>query len=149
MADIATNRRAFHFYEILSKVEAGMILVGTEVKSLRSGRATIEHGYAHARNGKLTLLGVDIPAYGFAGPHRNHEPGRTRTLLVHKRQMRELEAHALAKGNTLIPLRIYFHNGFAKVELGLARGRRAPDRRAAIRKRETERDIRRAMERRR
>ncbi len=149
MADIATNRRAFHFYEITSKVEAGLILVGTEVKSLRAGRATIEHGYAHARNGQLTLLGVDIPAYEFAGAHRNHDPGRPRRLLVHKRQLRELEAHAGAKGNTLIPLRLYFHNGFAKVEIGLARGRRAPDRRAAIRKRETERDIRRASGRRR
>lgn len=149
MADVATNRRAFHFYEILGKVEAGLILVGTEVKSLRAGRATIDQAYARVRDGEAYLLAADIPRYEQAGIQGNHDPQRPRTLLLHRRQIADLAEYARAKGHTLVPLRLYFRNGYAKVEIGLVRGRQQHDRRAKIRDREMQRDARRATGRRR
>ena len=145
MAAVATNKKAFHNFQVLEKVEAGLVLTGTEVKSLRQGKVSIGESYARIKEGELHLLNSHIPKYEPA--HKaNHEPGRPRKLLLHRRQLEKVEAKLMEKGLTLIPLSIYFNSrGIAKLELGLCRGKRLYDKRESIRKRETERDIARQM----
>lgn len=139
---IATNRKALHDYEILDKVEAGLVLTGTEIKSIRAGRANLGDAYARAEGGELWLYNVHISPYPQAGPF-NHEPYRPRKLLLHREQIAELVGKAAQKGLTLVPLRLYIRDHHAKVELALARGRRVYDKRRAI----AEKDARRQMER--
>ena len=139
---ISTNRQARHRYEILDTVEAGLCLVGTEVKSLRDGKCNLKEGYARIDDGEVWLIGVHIPEY-VAGNRYNHEPTRTRKLLLSKRQIRRLAGQTQQQGLTLIPLSIYFKGKVAKIELGVGRGKKLYDKRQAIAERDTERRIRR------
>jgi SsrA-binding protein len=141
---IATNRRARFDYEIVDTVEAGMALLGPEVKSLRAGNANLSDGYAFVRRGEMFLSNVHIGAYENAW-RENAEPRRERKLLLHRHELRRLEVKASAPGMTLIPLRLYFKNGRAKVELGLCRGKQRHDKRESIRQRESDRDLQRTM----
>ena len=144
---VARNRRARHDYELLEKVEAGLVLTGTEVKSLRNGKANLEDAYAEVNDGEAWLVGCDIPEY-VQGNRENHLPKRPRKLLLHKREIAKLDSRTTEKGITLIPLSIYFKKGMAKVELSLAKGRKTFDKREAIKKQDAKRDIDRAMRRR-
>jgi SsrA-binding protein len=144
---VARNRRARHDYELLEKVEAGLVLTGTEVKSLRNGKASLEEAYADLDNGEVWLLGCDIPEYVEAN-RMNHVPKRPRKLLLHRREITKLGNKTGEKGMTLIPVSIYFKKGIAKVELYVARGRKTFDKREAIKSRDAQRDIDRAMRRR-
>ncbi len=139
------NRRALHDYFISAKLECGMALVGSEVKSLRAGKAQLQDAYAKILNGELFLVGAHIDPYEKAALVYNHEPRRDRKLLIHKRELKKLAGEADQRGVTLIPLAIYFKGGRAKVEVGVARGKQQHDKRAAIRKKEMDRDVRRAM----
>ena len=137
---IATNRRARHDYEILETVEAGLVLRGTEVKSLRDGLVNFKDSYASVRNGEGWLLGCHINPYSH-GTDANHDPERDRKLLLHKREIARLSGKISERGLTLVPLRLYFKDGRAKVELGLARGRKLHDKRSALREREVRREM--------
>ena len=141
---IARNRKARHDYEILETYEAGLVLVGSEVKSLRRGRGSLAESYATVRNGEVFVVDMDIPPYEEAGPS-NHEPKRTRKCLLKRREIEELAGAVSAKGLALVPLELYWDNNYAKVRLGLARGRRAFDKREAMKKREAAKEMRRAM----
>jgi SsrA-binding protein len=140
---IASNRRARHNYEILETIECGMMLQGSEVKSLRAGQAQLKDGYAELRNGELWLMNVHIAPYQFAR-FGGHEPERPRKLLVHRRELNRLVGKVNEAGLTLIPLSIYFVNGLAKTELALAKGRRTIDKRHRIKEREVQRELDRA-----
>src|SRR5215472_7419133 len=118
---VARNRRARHEFDLLEKVEAGIVLTGTEVKSLRNGKASLEESYASVDQGEVWLYGCDIPEYTQAH-QMNHKPKRPRKLLLHRREIDKLVAKASDKGFTLVPLQIYFKNGLAKVEISVARG---------------------------
>ncbi len=143
---VARNRRARHDYELLEKVEAGLVLTGTEVKSLRNGKANLEDAYADVDRGEVWLLGCDIPEYVQA--HRmNHVPKRPRKLLLHRREIDKLQIKAGEKGYTVVPLSLYFKKGIAKVELCIARGRKTFDKREALKSKDAKRDIDRAMKR--
>jgi SsrA-binding protein len=144
---VARNRRARHEYELIEKVEAGLVLTGTEVKSLRNGKASLEEAYAEVDRGEAWLLGCDIPEYLQAN-RMNHVPKRPRKLLLHRREIAKLESRTSEKGMTLVPLSIYFKKGIAKVELSVARGRKTFDKREAIKKKDAKRDIDRALRRR-
>ncbi len=144
---VAQNRKARHDYHVESTVEAGLVLTGTEVKSLRAGRATLTDGYATIDNGEVWLRGVHIPEYDM-GTWTNHEPRRARKVLLHRDEIRKLAAKTQAKGLTLIPLSLYFEDGYAKVELALASGRKHQDKRQAIAEREAKRETERAIGRR-
>ena len=144
---VARNRRARHEYDLMERVEAGIVLTGTEVKSLRNGRANLEDAYAEVDGGELWLKGCDIPEY-VQGNRENHLPKRIRKLLLHRREIAKLEAKTSEKGITLVPLSIYFKKGMAKLEISLARGRKSFDKREAIKKQDAKRDIDRAMRRR-
>jgi SsrA-binding protein len=144
---VARNRRARHDYDLMEKVEAGLVLTGTEVKSLRNGKANLEDAYAEVDGGEVWLLGCDIPEYVQAN-RMNHVPKRRRKLLLHRREIGKLETKTNEKGITLVPLSLYFKKGIAKVELCLARGRKTFDKREAIKKQDAKRDIDRAMRRR-
>ena len=137
---IATNRRARHEYEILETVEAGLVLRGTEVKSLRDGLVNFKDSYASVRNGEGWLLGCHINPYSH-GTDANHDPERDRKLLLHKREIARLSGKISERGLTLVPLRLYFKEGRAKVELGLARGKKLHDKRATLREREVRREM--------
>ena len=137
---IATNRRARREYEILETVEAGLVLRGTEVKSLREGQVSFKDSYASVRNGEGWLLGCHINPYSH-GTDANHDPERDRKLLLHKREIARLSGKISERGLTLVPLRLYFKDGRAKVELGLARGKKLHDKRAALREREVRREM--------
>ena len=137
---IATNRRARHEYEILETVEAGLVLRGTEVKSLRDGLVNFKDSYASVRNGEGWLLGCHINPYSH-GTDANHDPERDRKLLLHKKEIARLSGKISERGLTLVPLRLYFKDGRAKVELGLARGRKLHDKRSALREREVRREM--------
>jgi len=137
---IATNRRARHEYEILETVEAGLVLRGTEVKSLRDGLVNFKDSYASVRNGEGWLLGCHINPYSH-GTDANHDPERDRKLLLHKREIARLSGKISERGLTLVPLRLYFKDGRAKVELGLARGKKLHDKRATLREREVRREM--------
>jgi len=143
------NRKAFHEYHILEKVEAGLSLSGTEVKSLRAGQMKIDEAYARVEQGEVYLVGATISAYAQAADGMQHEPNRDRKLLLHRRQIRQLEAHVRQKGKTLVPLAVYFKNGWAKCELGVAEGKRQYDKRESIKKRDQQREMSREMRRRR
>ena len=137
---IATNRRAWHEYAVLETVEAGLALRGTEVKSLRAGHVTFKDSYATVRNEEAWLVGCHISPYSH-GSDANHDPERDRKLLLHRREITRLVGKTAERGLTLVPLRLYFKGGRAKVELGLARGRKLHDKRAAIREREVRREM--------
>ena len=141
---IAANRKAFHDNEILERLEAGISLTGTEIKSIRAGGANIREAHARPLEGEMWLYGAHIAVYA-AGSHQNHEPTRPRRLLMHKAQIREWVRAIAERGLTVIPLSIYLKDGKAKVELGLVRGRKAYDKRQALAKREADRDIQRAL----
>ncbi len=144
-----TNRKARHNFHIREVVECGLELCGTEVKSLRAGQATIDEAYARIRDGEAFLVGATIAQYPQAAEGMQHEPTRDRKLLLHRRQLSQLEAHVRQKGKTLVPLAVYFKRGWAKCELGIAEGKRQYDKREAIRKREQQRDMQRELRRRR
>ena len=142
---VASNRKAFHNYSIEEKIEAGLILKGTEVKSLREGRVNLREAYATVAQGKAVLHNCHIGEYSH-GNIMNHEPLRTRGLLLHKKQIQKLTGQVQQKGLTIVPLRIYFNlRGTAKIELGLARGKKYYDRRESVKKREAGREMERAM----
>jgi SsrA-binding protein len=141
---VAANRKAFHDYEILEKLEAGISLTGTEIKSMRAGGAHIREAYARPLNGEMWLYGAHIAPYN-AGSYMNHEPTRPRRLLMHRRQIAEWSSAMAEKGLTIVPLTLYLKDGMAKVELGLVRGRKQYDKRQAIAKREQDREIQRAL----
>ncbi|HEV7301338.1 MAG TPA: SsrA-binding protein SmpB [Tepidisphaeraceae bacterium] len=137
------NKRAFHEFFIEAKVECGIVLLGSEVKSLRYGKAQINEAFARIERGQLVLHNAHIDPYSLGNAH--HEPLRERKLLVHKRELRRLENELKVKGTTLVPLAVYFLNGRAKVEIGVARGKQQFDKRATIKKKEQDRELRRAM----
>lgn len=141
---ICQNRRAFHEYEISDRLECGLVLVGTEVKSLRDHHANLEDAYAKLEDGELWLIGAEIPEYGM-GNRFNHKPKRPRKLLAHRREIGKFAGKATQRGFTLVPLRMYFKAGRAKVEIGVARGKQLHDKRQSAKKAEADRDIRRAM----
>ena len=145
---VATNRRARHDYAILERYEAGIVLTGGEVKSLRAGRASLAEAFARIRDGEAWLEGMHVPPYE-SGDKRTHEPLRPRKLLLHQHEIDELGAAQQQDRLALVPLRVYFTHGLAKVELGLGRGKRAHEKRQAIAKREHQREIERALGRRR
>ena len=147
MADVATNRQARHRYHLLESWEAGLVLTGTEVKALRDGKAQIKDGYAAVRDGEVWLYNVHIPPYGPAA-RENHEPERPRKLLMHAREIDRLIGKTREKGLTLVPTRLYFTNGRAKVEIALARGKDVGDKRQSIKEREMKREMERAIRRR-
>jgi SsrA-binding protein len=142
---IASNRRAFHDYHIDEEFEAGIELTGTEIKSLREGRMNIRDAYARIDHGELWLIGMHISPYEHAGTFFQHDPVRPRRLLLHKSQIRYLQREIEARGYTLIPLRIALKRGWAKVDLGLARGKKLYDKRDAMAERDAQRDVERAL----
>ncbi|MGO8887812.1 MAG: SsrA-binding protein SmpB [Streptosporangiaceae bacterium] len=144
---IARNRRARHDYAIEDVVEAGLVLTGTEVKSLRAGRASLVDGFAQISDGEAWLHNVHIPQYTL-GTWTNHEPRRTRKLLMHRKEIDRLARATAERGLTLIPLSLYFKDGKAKVELGLARGKRTYDKRHDLARRDAAREVDRALRRR-
>ena len=141
---IARNPRARHDYELLETWEAGLVLTGTEVKSLRDRKASLGEAYAHVRHGEVWLEGLNISPYG-PGSYNNPPPARSRKLLLHKREIRKLLGGTTQRGLTLVPLELYFKNGVAKVALALARPKRAHDKREDLKRRATEREIERAF----
>jgi len=140
---VATNRRARHEYEILETLEAGLVLRGTEVKSLRDGEVNFKDSYATVRNGEAWLRGCHINPYSH-GTDANHEPERDRKLLLHKREITRIMGKTAEKGLTVVPLKIYFKGGRIKIEIGLARGKKLHDKRATLRERETRREMEKA-----
>ncbi|WP_416900999.1 SsrA-binding protein SmpB [Micromonospora echinospora] len=144
---VASNRRARHDYSILDTYEAGMALTGTEVKSLRAGRASLVDAFAQERDGELFLHGMHIPEY-VQGTWTNHEPRRTRKLLLKRLEIDRLIGKSREGGLTMVPLQVYFSDGWAKVEIGLAKGKKAYDKRQDLAKRDAAREINRAMGRR-
>jgi len=144
MPDVARNRQASYRYNLLDRWEAGLVLTGTEVKSLREGKAQIKDGYAQVRNGEVWLHNVHIPPYGPAS-RANHDPERPRKLLAHRREIDRLVGRTHERGLTLVPTRLYFHGPRAKVEIALARGKDRFDKRESIKAREQRRDMERAL----
>jgi SsrA-binding protein len=142
--DIATNRQASYRFDLLDRLETGVVLTGTEVKSLRNGSAQIKDGYAQIRDGELWLYNVHIPPYGPAS-RENHDPERPRKLLAHKREIERLVGRIQERGLTLVPTRIYFDGPRAKVEIALARGKDRFDKREAIKARDQRRDVEREL----
>jgi len=145
---ICRNKRAFHEYEVHDRLECGLVLTGTEVKSLREGQTSLEDAYARIDNGEVWLIGSDIPEYSM-GNRMNHKPKRPRKLLLHRREITKFAEKASQRGFTLVPLRMYFKEGRAKVELAVCRGKASYDKRQAMKKADAQREIRRAMDRRR
>jgi SsrA-binding protein len=141
--NVATNRKARHNYEITDTVEAGLVLTGSEIKSIRAGRVSLQEAFAVIQGGEAWLVGAHIAPYEHAG-HAGHDPLRRRKLLLHRRQIDDLAFRVQAKGFTLVPLRLYLRDGLAKVEVAVARGRKQHDKRQAIREREMKRDMERA-----
>jgi SsrA-binding protein len=143
---IAQNRSARHEYEVLETLECGIVLVGSEVKSLRTGRLSLDEAYGRMKEGEVWLVGCDIPEYAQANRF-NHEPRRPRKLLMHRREIRKFASKAYEQGLTLVPLKMYFKAGKAKVLLGVCRGRKLHDKREKLKKATVNRDIQRAMRR--
>ena len=142
---MAVNRRALHDYEILDNIEAGISLTGSEIKSVRAGKVSLQEAYARPDRGQIWLQGAHIAEYGPAS-YNGHDPRRSRRLLLHRAQIREIEREVEAKGLTLIPLRMYLNNrGIAKVQLAVARGRKQYDKRQVIAKRDADREMERAL----
>lgn len=145
---ICRNKKALHEYEVHDTLECGVVLTGTEVKSLRESSASLDGAYAKIEGGEVWLLGSDIPEYSM-GNRLNHKPKRPRKLLMHRSEIAKFAGKASERGFTLIPLRIYFKEGIAKVELAVARGKQVHDKREAKKKADAQREIRREMTRRR
>jgi len=141
---IATNKKAFHEYFILEKLEAGVSLVGTEVKSIREGRINLKDSYAHIREGEAFLFNCHISPYTH-GNRQNHEPTRTRKLLLQRKEIRKLIGKTQEKGLTLVPIRVYLKRGLVKIELALVRGKKLYDKRETEKRKETDREARAAM----
>ncbi|HEX4590548.1 MAG TPA: SsrA-binding protein SmpB [Gemmataceae bacterium] len=141
---VTRNRRAFHEYEILETIECGIALVGTEVKSLRDGQANLEDAYAKLDAGEVWLVGSEIPEYAM-GNRLNHKPKRPRKLLLHRNEIEKFAGKASQRGFTLVPLRLYFKQGRAKVEIAVAKGKQAHDKRQALKKSDADREMRRAV----
>ena len=141
---ICRNKRAFHEYDISDTLECGLVLTGTEVKSLRDGHASLEDAYARVEDGELWLIGSDIPEYAM-GNRMNHKPKRPRKLLLHRQELRKFAAKAEQRGFTLVPLRMYFKEGRAKVEVAVGAGKKLYDKRESAKKADAQRDIQRAM----
>ena len=142
--DVATNRQAAYRFELLDKHEAGMVLRGTEVKALRNGGAQLKEGYALIRDDEVFLVSVHIPPYAPAS-RNNHEPERDRKLLLHKREVEKIVGRINERGLTLVPTRIYFKDGRAKVEIALAKGKDRFDKRETLKRKDQERDVQRAL----
>jgi SsrA-binding protein len=142
--DIATNRAASHKYEFLDKLECGLVLQGTEVKSLRENGAQLKDGFATIRDGEIWLYNVHIPPYGPAA-RDNHEPERPRKLLAHRREIERWIGRTAEKGLTIVPTRLYFSHNRAKVEISLARGKDRFDKRETLKKKDMQRDMQRAL----
>ena len=142
--DVASNRKAFHEYHILDRYEAGIMLSGPEVKSLRDGRANLRDSYASFRDGELFLLHCHISPYSH-GNRENPEPTRSRKLLLHRQEINKLLGKTVEKGLTLVPLRIYFKGGRAKVEIALVKGKKLYDKRETEKNRETDREMAKAV----
>jgi SsrA-binding protein len=143
-ARIANNRAALHDYAIDDRFEAGLVLTGSEIKSIRGGKVSLREGFVRVKDGEAWLEGVHIAPYEY-GTYNNHEPDRPRKLLLHREELRELGARTQAKGYTIVPLALYLKRGRAKVEIAVARGRREYDKRQSIAERESRREIARAM----
>jgi len=141
---VATNRKAAHNYHLGERYEAGLILTGTEIKSIRAGRVNLGDGYVQPQDGELWLLNVHIAPYDPAG-RQGHAPRRPRKLLLHRREINRLVSRVQERGYTIVPLRLYLKNGRAKVEIALARGKRKYDKRQAIAKRDAQREVERAL----
>jgi SsrA-binding protein len=141
---ICKNKRAFHEYNVLDRLECGIVLLGTEVKSLREGGASLEDAYARIQDGEVWLIGSDIPEYRMATSF-NHKPKRPRKLLLHRREIGKFVGKASQKGFTLVPLRMYFKHGLAKVELAVARGKQLHDKRQSLKERDAKREMGRVM----
>ncbi len=145
---ISRNRRAFHDYEISDKLECGVVLTGTEVKSLREGRMSLEDAYCKLEGDEVWLIGCDIPEYS-KGNQLNHKPKRPRKLLLHRREIKKFAGKATERGFTLVPIRMYFKHGIAKVEIAVAKGKQLYDKRQDKKNKEAKREIERAMTKRR
>ncbi len=141
---VCRNKRALHEYNLYDAMECGIVLTGTEVKSLRDGTANLEDAYAKIVSGELWLIGSDIPEYSM-GNRLNHKPKRQRKLLLHRREIAKFAGKASERGYTLVPLKLYFKGGRAKVEVAVARGKQFHDKRHDLKKADAEREIRRAM----
>ena len=141
---VTKNRRALHEYEVMDRLECGIVLVGTEVKTLRLGHCLLEDAYARMDEGELWLIGCEIPEYS-QGNRLNHKPKRTRKLLVHRREIAKFAEKSEQKGFTLIALSVYFKNGRAKVEIAIARGKQTHDKRESLKKADAQREMQRAM----
>ena len=144
---VASNRKARHDYAILDTYEAGLALTGTEVKSLRAGRASLVDAFGQERDGEIYLHGMHIPEYT-QGTWTNHEPRRTRKLLLHRDEIHKILGKIRDDGVTLVPLSVYFHNGYAKVELGVAKGKKSYDKRQDLAARDAQKEINKALGRR-
>jgi SsrA-binding protein len=141
---IATNRKAYHDYEVIETLEAGIVLTGTEIKSIRAGKVNLTDGFVLIREGEAWLLNVHIAPYSH-GARDNHEPKRERKLLLHRYEINRLATKVAERGWTIVPLRLYLRNNRAKVEIGLVRGKRLYDKRAAIARRDAERELEREL----
>lgn len=141
---VTSNRRAYHDYHILETIEAGIVLTGTEIKSIRDGKVTISEAYARIEHGELWLIGSHVSPYSH-GNRANHDPDRPRKLLVHRREIERLRAAVEQRGLTLVPLRLHLKQGRAKVDLGVARGKKLYDKRATEADRQARRDVERAL----
>ena len=147
-ANIAENRKAFHDYHLLETFEAGMVLLGTEVKAIREGRVNLRDSFARVEDGEVYLYNVNISSYSHRG-YADHEPLRSRKLLLHRNEILKLIGKTVAKGMTLVPVRMYFKNGRVKIAVSLAKGKKEYDKRETIKRRETERETRAAIKERR
>ncbi len=143
-SNVAENRKAFHDYHLLETFEAGLVLLGTEVKAIREGRVNLRDSYARVEDGEIYLYGVHISPYSHRGC-AEHEPLRRRKLLLHKQEIRKLIGKTVERGMTLVPVRMYFKDGRVKVAISLAKGKKDYDKRDAIKKRETDRETRAAI----
>ena len=142
---VSDNRQARHLYEILETYEAGIQLTGTEVKSIREGKANLQDGYALIRNGEAWLLNVHISPYKGSGQYFNHEPRRTRKLLLHRQEIRKLIGKVEQQGLTLVPLKMYLKRGLVKITIAIGKGKKLHDKREDLKRRQDQRDIQRAM----
>lgn len=143
-APLAQNKKARHDYQIMETIEAGLVLTGTEIKSVRERRINLKDGFAQIHNGEAWLMNVHISEYT-QGNRFNHDPLRARKLLLHKKEIQKLAGQTSEKGITIVPLKVYLKNGFAKVLLGIAKGKHDYDKRETIKKRDQEREIRRTL----
>jgi SsrA-binding protein len=141
---VATNRKAYHEYQFHDTFEAGLVLMGSEIKSIRAGRVSLQDGFVQFENGEAWLVNVHIAQYDPAS-RQNHEPKRRRKLLLHRREIDRLQARVQEKGYTVVPTKLYLKDGRAKIEIGLARGKKLYDKREAIAQRESKRQVERAL----